>query len=347
MSLDTAIPAHLQCPRHRAKRLREGFVPAYPSFVARFAERQQRVVMAYLGLQHAKTRQPPSVEPRLDELSRAFKSQDGPSHWDRAAFNDHQGFRNILTAAYWRDTAAFGRWWQSQGVAWKDAAAAGGDVGVYLEVLQPSAERYETLFSDAARHEGVAVLSEGMSGPVAEHAYWGGARDRIALSQTDDLAPRGQATVVADGAHRRVQPHDNLCLIRSGQDWTDTAGEERRMYLKDVEPVLRAGMEFLANQGNEVGCLSNRYVRVLDSNGHETDKSYGMSYWRSLGDLERWAESHPTHVAIFGAAMQYLSHLGPAAQLRLYHEVSVLDAASQRYEYWNCHPRTGVLGGLG
>jgi len=35
------------------------------------------------------------------------------------------------------------------------------------------------------------------------------------------------------------------------------------------------------------------------------------------------AESHPTHVRIFGAAMKYLSTLGPAAKLRLYHEVTV------------------------
>ena len=48
-----------------------------------------------------------------------------------------------------------------------------------------------------------------------------------------------------------------------------------------------------------------------------------MSWWKSLAALERWAESHPTHVAIFGAAMKYLSTLGPAAKLKLYHEVTV------------------------
>jgi aldoxime dehydratase len=29
--------------------------------------------------------------------------------------------------------------------------------------------------------------------------------------------------------------------------------------------------------------------------------------------------------------------------LRLYHEVSVFDAAGQYYEYLNCHPATGML----
>ena len=51
-----------------------------------------------------------------------------------------------------------------------------------------------------------------------------------------------------------------------------------------------------------------------------------MSWWKSLAALERWAELHPTHVRIFGAAMKYLSTLGPAAKLRLYHEVTVARA---------------------
>jgi Haem-containing dehydratase len=53
---------------------------------------------------------------------------------------------------------------------------------------------------------------------------------------------------------------------------------------------------------------------------------FGMSRWRRPEALERWAESHPTHIAIFGAAMRDLPTLGPAARLRLYHEVSVARA---------------------
>lgn len=30
------------------------------------------------------------------------------------------------------------------------------------------------------------------------------------------------------------------------------------MYLQDVEPVLREGMEFLRDQGNSIGCYANR-----------------------------------------------------------------------------------------
>ena len=90
-----------------------------------------------------------------------------------------------------------------------------------------------------------------MSDMVQEHAYWGGARDRIPLSQTDAMAPPGAPQ---RRARRRAVdacvPHENLCLIRSGP------GLERhrrptsaRMYLDDVEPVLRAGMDFLRDEG--------------------------------------------------------------------------------------------------
>ncbi len=41
--------------------------------------------------------------------------------------------------------------------------------------------------------------------------------------------------------------------------------------------------------------------------------------------------------------MKYLSSLGPAAKLRLYHEVTVARAADQFFEYRNCHERTGML----
>jgi aldoxime dehydratase len=140
-----------------------------------------------------------------------------------------------------------------------------------------------------------------------------------------------------------VLPHDNICLIRSGQDWIATASNERRMYLEDVEPVLRAGMNFLRDDGLQIGCFANRYMTVMDANGRALEKSFGMSWWQSLAALEAWAESHPTHVAIFRAALKYLAALGPAAKLKLYHEVTVAAQDEQYFEYFNCHPATGML----
>jgi aliphatic aldoxime dehydratase len=102
-------------------------------------------------------------------------------------------------------------------------------------------------------------------------------------------------------------------------------------------------MEFLRDQGTSIGCYTNRYMQVLGKDGAPIEKSYGQSWWQGLSALERWAESHPTHVRIFGAAMKYLSTLGPSAKLRLYHEVTVAAADEQFFEYADCHPRTGML----
>jgi aldoxime dehydratase len=104
------------------------------------------------------------------------------------------------------------------------------------------------------------VLADGFSGEIQEHGYWGGMRDRIPLSQTDAIARAGESIVERGGGRVRVRPGRGICLIRSGQDWTDTDSDERAMYLDEVEPVLRAGMDSLRDEGDAVGCYCNRYL---------------------------------------------------------------------------------------
>lgn len=113
-------------------------------------------------------------------------------------------------------------------------------------------------------------------------------RDRIPLSQADAMAPAGEPVVERDGGRVRVRPQHGTCLIRSGQDWTDSDGDERAMYLDDVEPVLRAGMTFLTTEGRPVGCYTNRYLTVIEG-GAPVDRTFGMSWWRGLDALERWS----------------------------------------------------------
>ena len=246
----------------------------------------------------------------------------------------------MVSIAYWDDPARFDGWFDEHRESWLGDRVRDGH-GRWVEIIRPTVAEHETLFSSIGRPEGVAVLADGLSGDVQEHGYWGGMRDRIPLSQTDAMAPTGAPVIERDGGRVRMRPADGICLIRSGQDWTDTDGDERRMYLEDVEPVLRAGMEFLRDEGRGIGCYSNRYLTVL-RDGRPVDRTFGLSWWRSLDALERWAESHPTHVAIFGAAMRYLGSLGPAARLRLYHEVSVATADEQYFEYVDCAPGTGL-----
>jgi aldoxime dehydratase len=338
--MESAIPEHLKTARSRHRRVPDDYKPPYPSFVARHKPAVTRVVMAYFGLQY-RGEEPAASASSLSDIAALFAALHGPSHWDRAHYVDQAGYSNVVSVAYWDDVAKFDTWFGAAREAWTGSSRDG--VGRYIEVLRPAVARYETLFSSPNRAEGVAVIAEGMSSEVQEHAYWGGMRDRIPLSQTDEMAPLGKPVLSRDGARMRVIAHDNLCLIRSGQDWSDTEAAERKLYLEEVEPVLREGMDFLRDEGFGIGCYANRYMRVLGADGVPGEKSYGQSWWLSLAALERWSESHPTHVRIFGAAMKYLSTLGPAAKLRLYHEVTVAAADEQFFEYRDCHPKTGML----
>jgi aldoxime dehydratase len=340
--MESAIPPHLQVKRTRHRRVPDDYQPPYPAFVARHRPAVERVVMAYFGLQY-RGDPPRAHTAALDWMTKTFAAAGGPKHWDRAQYVDEAGYTNLLSVAYWDDQKTFDAWFSPAREGWTGAKNDFAGLGTFIEVLSPSVNDYETLFSSLGRPEGIAVLADRLSGDVMEHAYWGGMRDRIPKSQTNDMAPDGAPSILRDGDRVRVRPYDNICLIRSGQDWSDTEAGERKMYLDDVEPVLRAGMEFLRDEGRSVDCFANRYMTVLDTAGRPTEKSYGMSWWKSLAALERWSESHPTHVRIFGAAMKYLSSLGPAAKLRLYHEVTVVRAADQFFEYRNCHDCTGML----
>ena len=334
--MESAIPAHLTLERTRPTHKSATFQPPYPSFSARFDPAVTQVVMAYFGVQHASPEPPPAAAAALDKLAGIA----GSAHRERARYVDEAGYHTTLEIRYWTDPVEFSSWLADNNF-WT-ASSARSEAGFFLEVVQPTVQRFETLFS-SDRVEGVSVGAEKLSGEIHEHGYWGGMRDRLPLGQTDSLVPRGEVSSTAAGDLVTVVPNGNVCLIRSGQEWTETDGDERRMYLEEVEPALRAGMDFLRDDGLSVGCYANRYVRVLAEDGSVSDRSFGLSWWRGLADLERWSESHPTHLAIFRAAMKYLSTMGPAARLRLYHEVIVAEQSQTRFEYLGCHPGTGLL----
>jgi aldoxime dehydratase len=346
--MESAIPQHLRCPRTRTPRASEDYVPPYPAWVARMKHGVKQVVMAYFGVQYRGDSGRAKALQFVASLRQDFVLPDGPGHHDLAHYVDEAGFDNLIAVAYWDAEAPFQRWLATPLVVtwWNDPARAMDEVGYFREIVFPRAEHFETLFSTPDRFEGVARLAAGLSDDIQEHGYWGSARDRLPISQTDALRTSGDIRIqkVAEPGRRvRVTPHENLTLIRSGQEWTETEGRERDIYLKEVEPIFREGMHFLRDDGQAEGCYANRYMYHVDEQLRPLQKSFGMSYWRSLEHLERWAESHSTHLAIFGSFMGMVQAMNFELKLRLYHEVTVVSADEQFYEYVNCHPRTGLL----
>ena len=347
--METAIPKHLVCPRSNQRRIDDDFVPPYPAWTARGDEAMSAVVMGYFGVQWRGEAMRQRALVGLQEIDNSLQGPNGPDHRDYAHYVDQAGYDNLIAIGYWLKPEAYETWSNSAEVAdwWRDDTKCSGDLGFFREILLPTSDRFETLFSSPDEMEGVGIAMGGRSiDDIQEHSYWGSMRDRLPVSQTDKLEPRGYLVASeAAGSARRigVAGHDNVAIIRLGQDWTDTKGHERDLYLNSIEPIFSTGMDFLRDGGQPIGCYTNRYMMCVDVSGNPIEKSFGLSHWRSLGEMEAWAEHHPTHIAIFGSFMQTVQELEFNLDLRLYHEVTVVGASQQFYEYINCHAATGLL----
>jgi aldoxime dehydratase len=314
-------------------------------FVARAGQDLTQVVMGYFGVQYRGEEHRGEALAALRHIVGQFGLEDGAGEYDMTHHQDNQGYDNLIAVGYWRDPETYERWLARPEVAgwWNSDERLGGALGFFREIVSPRADQFETLYAFTEGFPGVGAIMDGVSDEIQEHGYWGSMRDRVPLSQTDWLTASGELAGRSDPARPGrviVRAHDNVTLIRSGQDWTEAPPDERELYLNEMEPVLRQGMDFLRDSGQALGCYSNRYVHYIDIDGNPIDKSYNIGHWRSMDALERWAESHPTHLGIFVTFFRVVAQL---QKLKLDHEVSVFDAGNQFYEYINCHPATGML----
>ena len=346
MDIDFSIAPHLRCPRTRTRRVSDTFRPPYDCWSARADVSVEQVVMAYYGVQSKGDALKGKACTAFRQLIETFKLPDGPGHYDLVHQVDGDGYDNMIAIAYWTNPETYKRWNGSPAIAgwWNSDDRLKEDIGYFREILSPRMEQFETIYG-AKELEGVGVVMGSMSSdPIVEHGYWGSMRERFPLSQTDTIDPEGAVELKQgqpkQGGRVVMRGHKNLAVIRSGEDWSNTEGEEQRTWFEEIQPVLLEGMNFLRDDGLQVGCYCNRYVYHMDENGNLLDKGFGYSLWRSLAHLESWAESHHTHLRIFGTFMRLVQKL---PNLKLYHEVSVFDADAQHYEYINCHPNTGLM----
>ncbi|CCB63713.1 phenylacetaldoxime dehydratase family protein [Hyphomicrobium sp. MC1] len=347
MTLDSSIPSHLRCPRTRTRQVSDKWVPPVPAFSSRPDPSIENIVMSYFGVQVEGEEKKDQALAALQNIVASFKEQNGPARYDLVRFIDAQGYFNAIAVGYWLDTDTFHKWNESPAIAnwWASDKRLTEGVGYFREILRPRMEQFETIFTHKhGPFEGVSVLFGEMSEPIIEHGYWGSMRDRLPLSQTSTMDPEGELSLSSGspalGGRVIINGHDNLTLIRSGEDWSTTEGEERRTWYEEIEPVLHEGMNYLRDDGLEVGCYCNRYLHHMDENGNKTERGFGYSLWRSVSVLETWGATHQTHLQIFVTFNRLAKKF---KNLTLYHEVSVFDGANQYYEYINCHPQTGLM----
>lgn len=324
-------------PRSHPLRMPEGWEPPVPAWSSTFDSAQTNVSMAVIGFQHDETAE---MDQHLESLYNALAGADIR---DLVSADMGGGVKETSCIAYWRNAEAaeltleslrFKTFWETQ--------IAAAEFGLIKECINVPFHRTETLFSGPEHDHGYSQMRDGIEGPIKQHQYWGAMRDRIAHSANNALNADHHSRVQKNQPnHVVVEPHENLCIIRSGQDWSECDAEQLAEYTDLIEPTLRAGMKFLRDEGDEVNCYACRYMKDISLDGSNPKRSCGLAYFRTMKDLEDWAEFHPTHLAIFNTFLSIAPKHGPDLQLRLWHEVSVLPGEGCRAEYINCRPGTG------
>ncbi len=320
----------------------ENWEPPVPAWSA---DLQGDVTIAYLAAQHFDKRE---ALKGLSAIRTFLDCEEGAFHVDLAISEVEGSHFDAFAIAYFDGTEAFHRWASSSGFDawWAHDGRLNDFCGYWQERIVLPAERIESLHSSPSK-DGFSHKTE-LKGPVREHNYWGGMRDRIALSQFDLLeSPVSEPlrrTENGSGQRIVVKPPLNLCVIRSGQDLTDCTQAELETYDSIVKPELVAGMSYLAKDGLSIGCAAARYATEMSPDGTPLRRTFGQCVFLSLEQLEIWAKSHPTHLAIFKSFFELLKVQNNEISLRLWHEVAVLPSDGQHFEYLNCAPQTGISG---
>ncbi len=320
--------------------------PPYPAWSAEFAPDVRVVVVGYFAAQFKNS----SIDDFRNWIQTALSADNAPLYHLHASYLDVEGYTNYVYICYWTSQESYNNWTASPQVAewWNDDTHFNGEAGYWREVIFAPMERLETLFS-SEDVTGMATLASRVTGPVQEHAYWGAMRDRMPASEYNDFSSKTGARltyvprVESKGKHIRITAPENICLIRSAQNWTQCKDGELELYLNDVHPVLIEGMNFIRDNPLDTGCISCRLMDELTESGEKQAKTFGMAYFLTMGHLEAWVRSHPTHLAIFGSFHKMVKQLDFQLDLRLWHEVIVLPEGPHVFEYVNCHEKTGLL----
>ena len=283
-------------------------------------------------------------------LQGTLSIDNAPAHVERASYIDSSGYRNDVYICYWTDPNSCQAWFNSSEFSdwWQNKARLTEDSAYWREVIFIPRDRLETSFSskDAA---GMTTMAPQFTDESKQHGYWGAMRDRIKKSETDDFeSPYGRTLIALQavesrGKRLRLTPPENICLIRSAQNWTSCKGEELLIYQNDVQPFLTEGMNYIRDNPIETGCISCRFMDELTMTGGKQARTFGMAWFLTIGHLEAWASSHPSHLAIFQSFHKMVKKLDFEVELKLWHEVIVLPIDNHIFEYVNCHPQTGLL----
>lgn len=325
-----------------------GHVPPIARYSSRFDHAPGALAALFVGWAG---REAGEAAGALDHfLAAARAAPDAPAYHDRARFTDLEGQPNHMAALYWPDRAAFERWAGHPEIrAWRAGGRAlADDLGQWWEPVSAPPDRVETI-AFAEYRRGLSACPFSRLEEMGETGYWGAARDRIPASAHDHLDGEAAHLAMLDapplsrGRRLAVRPPSGLAVIRSGVSWAACGAEQRGSYERNVRPKLDAGMAYLRENPIEAGCAALRQVVLADATGGALEEAYSLGHFLSLGHLEAWAKTHPTHLAIYHRALAERKTYQETLELRTYNEIHVLGRDALDFEYVNCAPSTGLL----
>jgi hypothetical protein len=308
------------------------------------ADVKAKVAVLFLGLQ---TKADALPDAGLgDLLARIANEPAAPVYVDQATYTDLQGYVNRVAALYWLDTTQFAASLKSPAVQeWRARLRSETSVGLWWEPVVVDARRMETITFSAFRRGFSGCPAMGLQS--TDHTgYWGAARDRIPGAGDDlfeaTVAPSERCPITG-ASYRQVRPPKNMCVIRSGVSWEKCDGEQLKDWRERIKPKLDAGMAYLRENPAATGCFSLRQVESISPDGAKIAEAYSLGAFVSMQHLETWSKDHPSHLAIYTSALAARKKFQEKLQLHTYNEIFILDADNPPFEYFNCHPQTGLL----
>ena len=284
--------------------------------------------------------------PIFNWVDLACTSRFSPGAYDHSRYFDEAGFITHVFVCYWTNRERFEAFRESRAYVdfWEGKDRTGGDFGYFREEMTIPLERQETVYFwdyivGIGRCESTKLVK------TFDTGYYGSMRDRIPAARIDgiDEPLREPVLHASSGARIQVHPDEYVTMIRSGQFWKRTKGEQRAHYFDQLQPAVNGGMNYIRDNPVETGCCSVRYMQNCDVNGKMLEEGTGLAMFKTISYMESWAKGHASHEKIYTIAKQQLMKKDFVRELRTYHEVAVLPDYGQFFEYCNCHPMTGLL----
>lgn len=336
-------PAESRCPvRQFPLRRPKNHKPPIARYSAVLPQTDQ-VAVLFLGIQ---SQSPDALASAATDVLSHCVGAHAPASSDQAVFTDKQGYLNHVIALYWLDAREYQAWHETAAITgWREQISELSRIGLWWEPIVVDGERAETIaFKEFQR--GFARCPACSLQPTEGSGYWGAARDRIPSSAYDLFLPALDSIThqpTEQEPYHAIQPPRNMTVIRSGVSWEKCEGEQLKDYNERIKPKLDDGMSYLRENPRETGCFTLRQVVSIGEDGKPLPEAYSLGAFVSLGHLESWAEHHPSHLAIYTRAMASRRKYQDALQLRTYNEIFILDDENPKFEYFNCHPLTGLL----